>query len=163
MLKTVQSILLGVVLATLPLAAMARPQVELSMSAEKAVTVEENGEKRTKWVPADSAAPGDQILYTLTYSNKGDEAATNVVVDNPIPQDTVYIVDSAAGDGADIAFSIDAGKTYKKPSLLTYEVVVDGKPEERKATPDSYTNVRWVIQRIDAGAEGTLKYSVKLK
>ena len=63
-----------------------------------------------------------------------------------------------------ITFSIDDGKTFKKPSLLTYEVKnQNGAMEKRTASPEEYTHIRWVIDKIDAGAKGTVGFQVKIK
>lgn len=147
----------------LPALAQAKPEIALSMLAEKEITIIEEGVEVTKRVEAETIEPGEVIHYTLTYSNSGDEAATDVVVSNPIPSDTVYILESARGDNADITFSIDGGNTYKKPNVLTYKVKVNGKWEERSATAERYTHIRWIIDRIDNGSSGNVFYSVRIK
>lgn len=148
----------------LPMAAFAKPLVSVSITAEKEVTVVKNGQKSTKKVAATKIEPGDVIFYTLNFINSGDEAATSVVLDDPIPLGTVYLPGSAFGAGAEITFSIDNGKTFKKASLLSYEVKLpNGKTEKRAASPEEYTNIRWVIDKIDAGAKGTVGFQVRLK
>ena len=148
----------------LPMAAFAKPLVSVSITAEKEVTVVKNGQKATKKVAASKINPGDVIFYTLNFINSGDEAATNAVLDDPIPQGTVYLPGSASGAGAEITFSIDGGKSFTKPSLLTYEVTLsNGKKEKRVASPEEYTHIRWVINKIDAGAKGTVGFQVKIK
>jgi uncharacterized repeat protein (TIGR01451 family) len=146
----------------LPVAAVAKPMVSVSITAEKEVTVLMNGQKTTKKVAAAKIDPGDVIFYTLHYINSGNEAATNAVLDDPLPQGTVYLPGSAFG--AEITYSIDGGKTYKKPSLLIYEVKnPNGSIDKRTASPEEYTNIRWTISRIDAGAKGTVGFQVRIK
>ena len=116
----------------LPMAAFAKPLVSVSITAEKEVAVVKNGQKVTKKVAATKINPGDVIFYTLNFINSGDEAATNAVLDDPIPQGTVYLPGSAFGAGAEITFSIDGGKSFTKPSLLTYEVTLTQR-QEREA------------------------------
>jgi uncharacterized repeat protein (TIGR01451 family) len=148
----------------LPMAALAKPLVSVSITAEKEVTVVKSGQKVTKKVAATRIEPGDVIFYTLNYINSGDEAATSAVLDDPIPQGTVYLPGSALGAGAEITFSIDGGKSFKKPSLLIYEVKnPNGNMEKRTASPEEYTHIRWTISRIDAGAKGTVGFQVKIK
>lgn len=148
----------------LPMAAFAKPLVSVSITAEKEVTVVKNGQKVAKKIAAARINPGDVIFYTLNFINSGDEAATNAVLDDPIPLGTVYLPGSAFGPGAEITFSIDDGKTFKKPSLLTYEVKnQNGAMEKRTASPEEYTHIRWVIDKIDAGAKGTVGFQVKIK
>jgi uncharacterized repeat protein (TIGR01451 family) len=147
-----------------PLTAFAKPQISVSITAEKEQTVTENGSKVTKKVPATSIDAGDVIFYTINYVNSGNEAATNAVLDDPIPQGTSYIPASAYGDGSDVSFSINHGKGFKKPSLLTYEVKKsDGSVEKRATSSEEYTNIRWTIARIPAGARGKVGFQVKVK
>jgi uncharacterized repeat protein (TIGR01451 family) len=104
------------------------------------------------------------IFYTLNYINSGNEPATNVVLDDPVPMGTAYLPGSAFGTGADITFSIDGGKSFKKPSLLVYEVKgKNGAVEKRTASPEEYTNIRWLIDRIEAGAKGSVGFQVKIQ
>ena len=148
----------------LPMTALAKPLVSVSITAEKEVTVVMNGQKATKKVAANTIDPGDVIFYTLNYINSGNEAATNAVLDDPLPKGTVYLPGSAFGAGAEITFSIDGGKTFKKPSLLTYTVKhPNGTSENRAASPEEYTHIRWVIAKIPAGAKGTVGFRVEIK
>ncbi|MDQ6976602.1 MAG: hypothetical protein Q9M75_00660, partial [Ghiorsea sp.] len=110
---------LFVCLLLLPSLALAAPDVQVEITAEKIVMVEQDGKQIEKREPAADVLPGDVIVYTLQYENKGDEAAQNVVLNDPIPQGTSYVVASAFSPGAEVSFSLD-GKAFKNPSLLTY-------------------------------------------
>jgi len=148
----------------LPIGAMAKPLLSLSITAEKEVTVVKGGQKTTKKVAAKMIEPGGMIFYTLNYINSGDEAATSNVFDYPIPLGNIYLPGSAFGNGAEITFSIDNGKSFKKPSLLVYELKgANGSMEKRTASPEEYTHIRWVINRIEAGAKGTVGFQVRIK
>lgn len=151
-------------LLLLPIGANAKPLVSVSITAEKEVTSVKDGQKTTKKVAASIINPGDVIFYTLNYINSGNEAAASVVLDDPVPMGTAYLPGSAFGEDAEITFSIDGGKSFKKPSLLVYEVKgTSGKAEKRTASPEEYTNIRWVINRIDAGAKGKAGFQVRIK
>ena len=148
----------------LPVTVFAKPLVSVSIKAEKEQTVVVKGEKVIKRVAAANVDPGDVIFYTLNFVNSGDEAATSAVIDDPIPNGTVYLPGSAFGKDAEITFSIDNGKSFKKPSLLVYELKgANGAKEKRTASPEEYTNIRWVIGKIDAGAKGTVGFQVRIK
>jgi len=156
---------LGIVvaLAVIPHLALAKPLVNISVKAEMEVVVKSGDKKVTKRVPAKNVSPGKSVFYTFTYRNDGNEQATNVVIDNPIPAGATYLPGSAHGEG-DITFSIDHGKSYGKPALLTYEVRDEhGKTVKRVASPDEYTNIRWVIPAVEAGTQGTAGYQVIIK
>ncbi|MDQ6990015.1 MAG: hypothetical protein Q9M19_09050 [Mariprofundaceae bacterium] len=139
--------------------AFAGPQIEVSITAEKEITVLEKGKQVTKRVKADAVVQGDVVFYTLSFVNKGDEDALDVALVDPIPAHTLYINGTAYGSGADISFSTDGGKKYQQPSLLTYEV--DGK--QQVASPDQYTDVRWLIKKLAAGKSGMAGFQVRVQ
>lgn len=155
---------LFLLLCSLAMVASAAPQVELNITVEKDITeTNEKGEAVTRRVAAEDAIQGDELFYTITYKNTGDEAATNVQLDNPVAEGTTYKADSAWGDGADILFSIDGGKSFKKASNITYQVTgSDGKPELRKAEPETYNAIRWLVKEIKPGSEGKAGFNVKV-
>jgi uncharacterized repeat protein (TIGR01451 family) len=144
----------------LPTLAIAKAQLTISILAEKEVA----GGKSKKRMPIKKSNPGDTIFYTINYKNVGNEPATNAVIDDPIPENTVYLPGSANGANSDITFSIDNGKTFKKPMFLTYEVKTQGgKTELRTATPEEYTHIRWTINSIPPGGSGQAGFQVKVK
>ena len=60
--------------------------------------------------------------------------------------------------------SIDGGKTYKKPSLLTYQVDRgDGTLENRVASPEQYTNIQWVLEIVPAGSSRSVGFRALVK
>ncbi len=144
--------------------AMAKPVVSVSLEATKEVTVFRNGVKQTGIAPADSVSAGETVTYTITYTNTGNEAAFNAVIDYPVPNNMSYIDNSAAGNNSEILFSIDGGKTYRKPSLLSYQTKQsNGKGETLTARPEEYTHIRWIVKSVAAGASGTVKCQLKVK
>ena len=155
-------ILLALFLISSPV--WAKPEITLSITSEKEVMTMVNGKKVVKRMPAKDVDPGQVLIFTLSYSNKGNEDATNVVVDNPIPKEVVYTVGSAEGAGSNITFSINGGKDFKKPTMLTYEIKgPDGKIVKKKASPEQYTNVKWVIKKVPPGKGGTVSFKAKVK
>lgn len=143
--------------------ALAQPNVEIKIQAEKEMTVIKNGQKTKKMIPTKKVTSGETVQYTLSYKNSGTEAATNAVISDPIPKDTVYVPGTASEVG-ELTFSIDGGKTFKKPALLTYEMKdAGGTSNKRVASPEEYTHIRWVIGSIPAGASGNVNFKVKVK
>jgi uncharacterized repeat protein (TIGR01451 family) len=149
-------------LLVLPLTALAEPKVAISIKAEKEITVKEKGKTVKKRVPTKGVTPGEEIIYTLSYQNSGNEPATNVALSDPIPAGTVYINGSATEKG-ELTFSIDKGKSFKKPTLLTYEVTTAGKAEKRTASPDDYTDIRWILSTLAPGEKGSVSFRVKVR
>ena len=152
------------ILLIIPVSALASPEVSIKTVAEKEVIETVNGKQVKKRVAAKDANPGQKLIFTLNYKNKGNEKAVNVKIDNPIPEDTTYVVGSGIGKNSKMLFSIDGGKTYESPSLLKYEVTLnDGKKVKKQASPDQYTNVRWVINEIPPGKSGKVGFQVQVK
>lgn len=151
-------------LVALPAQVFAAADIKLAISAEKEMIVKEGSRNVKKRVQAKSIEPGEIIIYTIRYSNRGDEAATNVDVKNPVPGNTEFVSGSAKGKGADITFSADGGKSFGKASSVTYQVKNSaGKAVTRKAGPENYTHVRWVVARVSPGKSGNLEYRVRVK
>jgi uncharacterized repeat protein (TIGR01451 family) len=151
-------------LLLLPLLVSAAPLLSVSILAEKEVASVIKGEKSSVRIPAAKINPGDVIFYTLNYENSGDEAAQNAVFDDPVPPGTVYLPGSAFGKNSEITFSIDKGATFKKPSLLTYEVrQPNGRIEKRSASPEDYTHIRWTVSTIPARGSGQAGFQVRMK
>ena len=66
----------------------------------------------TETVDLAVAAPGDILTYTVAYSNIGVGLATNVEIDQDIPDNATYVENSATGVGMTITYSHDGGSTY---------------------------------------------------
>jgi uncharacterized repeat protein (TIGR01451 family) len=143
--------------------AWAQPKVTISIKAEKEVTVTSKGKQVKKKIAAKGVQPGEEVIYTLNYVNSGTETAKDVVISDPIPEGTAYIPGSASETG-DLGFSIDKGKSFKKPTLLTYEIKSgDGKTVKKVAAPEEYTDIRWTIASVPAGGKGSVSFRVKVK
>jgi uncharacterized repeat protein (TIGR01451 family) len=139
--------------------ALAKPKIVIEIHQFKEVP---DG-KATKLVPATGATPGDVVEYQLEFRNDGDEAATNAVIEDPIPKGTTYLANSANGQDAEITFSSDKGQTFAAPVRLTYEVKLpSGATEKRVATPAEYTNVRWTVKAVPAGGKGKVSFRVRV-
>ena len=164
MKKTVLCNAAVLALLMVPAAAFAKPEVTLNVTAQRQDIVVKNGKKMLRLEPAQTFSPNQVIVYTVHYANKGDEAATNAVIEDPIPKGTAYIPESAQKDISEPLFSIDHGKTYNKPTLLSYETrLSNGKIERHVASSGQYTNIRWVLKEIPAGSGGKLRFKVRVK
>jgi uncharacterized repeat protein (TIGR01451 family) len=154
---------LAALLLSVPLTAWAQPKISVNVKAEKEVTVTAKGKQLKKRIAAKGVQPGEEIIYTLSYVNSGSEAAKDVIISDPVPAGTSYIPGSASEAG-ELTFSIDKGKSFKKPTMLTYELRrPQGKVEKKVATPEEYTDVRWTIPSVPAGGKGSVSFKVKVK
>jgi uncharacterized repeat protein (TIGR01451 family) len=100
------------------------------------------GEIERRMVPVQVLHEGEEIFYTLRIRNVTGAPITDAVVVWPVPPDTRYIPNSAAGPGAEIAFSVDGGQTYAAPNALS----VTRNGSARDATAADYTDIRWHLR-----------------
>lgn len=123
------------------------------------VVVSANGKAESRLVPAETVVPGDDVIYTITFTNISDETAENVVITNPIAASLTYVQGSAFGPGTLIEFSVDGGDSFGEADKL--RVAIGG--TERPAEPEDFTHVRWTMQgELVAGAQGMARFRARL-
>ena len=158
-----KSFAIAIVFAVPSMAAIAQEQGHLRVetTVQKQVVVEtEDGSTERKLVQADSVIPGETVVYTITFSNVGDEPADNVVITNPISASLTYVAGSASNGEMVVEFSIDGGQTFAPASQL--KIVDNG--VERPATTRDYTHVRWAMQsELAVGGEGQTSFAAVLE
>jgi uncharacterized repeat protein (TIGR01451 family) len=146
------------------------PQLQLQLSVAKSVvTTTVSGQPEVRWEALGGQAPvqpGDVLRYTLAGENTSDRPVRNLVVTQPIPAQMKYVLDSATvnqNTGADITYSIDAGKTFVAEPVI--EVTLpDGKVETRPAPAELYSHVRWNFSNaVSAGAMLNATYQVQVR
>ena len=137
-------------------------QIEVTTVAETEVAkTDAQGNKTVTRNPAVSVVPGTEVIYTITAKNTGTEAASNIVVNNPVPANTVYVDGSAFGADTVITFSVDGGQSYDAPDKLT---VKDASGKVRAATAEDYTHVRWTLQvELQPGQQADVWYRARVK
>jgi uncharacterized repeat protein (TIGR01451 family) len=107
-----------------------------------------------KLAPAERVTPGETVVYTLNYANKGAEAVSDIVLVMPVPREVSFVEGSTTGDGS-VAFSADGGASYVARGRLT--VTENG--ETRPARGDEITHVRWTMtEPAAAGASGAVSF-----
>ena len=158
-MKTATSLCLLLLAAT----AFAQEQGHLNVQTvvqKEQVSVGEDGERQVTLVPAETVVPGENVVYTITFTNISSDAADNVVITNPIAESLTYIDGSAFGPGAEILFSVDDGRTFAQRDVLT--VTEEG--VVRAASAEDFTHIRWVMQQeLAAGAQGVARFSAVLE
>ena len=143
----------------------AKPQLALTLTAQKEVTVKDaEGRTKVEWQEGMDVKPGDILKFTIAYKNTGPAEARDGLVTDPIPKETAYISGSAEGKDAAITFSLD-GKTFQDPPLLKYKVrQADGTEAEYQATPEMYTHIQWkLLKPVPPGGTGTLSFKAKVR
>ena len=142
--------------------AMNQHAIDLKVIAETEMEViNEKGEKELKRVQAAKVVPGDEVIFTIYYSNVGQETAENAFITNPIPKHMLYRAGTASGAGSVITFSVDGGKTYDVPGKLK---ILDHRGKERPAKPSEYTHIRWTFQKpLPRVAAGQVSFRAQLE
>ena len=134
-------------------AAMAAGHVTLASDVfVERVQRDAEGRATTVLEPPKAVAPGDRLIFVLSYRNGGDEPASDFVVTNPVPDAVAF----AGADGVEPEVSIDWGRSWGRLSSLT---VARSDGAVRPAAPADVTHVRWSIrQPIPAGQGGKLSF-----
>ena len=158
----------GIVFGTFAVAAaLAAPQayarVELFNEVHRVDRyVDDKGRVQRRLVAPNQVAPGDELRYLVRFTNTGSDNvdAGSVVITNSIPGNTVYLEGTAAGEAAQILYSIDAGAQFGSPLSLR----VGQGASEAAANARDYTTIRWVYApSLPPGATGTVSFNVRLK
>jgi uncharacterized repeat protein (TIGR01451 family) len=153
---------LFVLFSGLVLSAHATAEVTLENSVQKVETfVNESGETERRLLDADSVVPGDELRYTIQFTNNGSDVvdANSVVITNPIPENTEYLDDTAFGSGTVIVYSLD-GEAFAAPEALT---VMD-QGVEVSASAKEYRAIRWIFEpELKPGESSHVSFNVRLK
>ncbi len=134
--------------------------IEVQSIAEVEI-IGQNGEREMRRAPISHAAPGMVVVFTTTFQNTSHKPAGNIVINNPIPNDTEYKAGSAFGDNTDITFSIDGGRSFAAAEQLWIQST-NGK--SRIAPTKAYTHIRWVYKsRLASGERGAVGFRAAIK
>ena len=137
--------------------------VNLNTSVQKVQAyLAEDGQRKTRLVPAEEIVPGDELRYVIEYSNVGNLAVDqgNIVITDPIPKDTIYVSGTAYGSGTEISFSVDEGSEF----LAERDLRVEKNGVATLASPEDYTTIRWKFGPVlEPGQKGHVSFNVVLK
>jgi uncharacterized repeat protein (TIGR01451 family) len=106
------------------------------------------------------------MRYVVTSTNVSDRAISNLVVTQPIPQRTIYVLNSATlgiAGNVEVTYSIDGGKTFvAQPTIQVKQP--DGTVETRPAPAETYTHVRWKFpEALNPAVALNSSYQVKVR
>ncbi len=146
-------------LFTLSAAAMAQSSqaLEVELYAERLeVVVDESGSQARRLVAVTQFLPGEEVIYTVQFTNVTDSVQEHVSIVQPLPEYMVYVPGSAVGPGTDIAFSIDGGANFAAADEL---VVGDENGVPVVVEPDAYSHIRWSMRNnLAPGAKGYARF-----
>ena len=102
--------------------------------------------------PPKAVAPGDRLLFILSYKNEDSRPAADFVVTNPVPDAVAF----TGADNAEAEVSVDWGRSWGQLSTLS---VMRRDGTIRSAIAADVTHVRWIIrQPIGVGETGKVTY-----
>ena len=128
---------------------------------KQVIKIDKDGNTSYDYIEPKTALPGDIMLYIISFENIGADLAEGIVINDPIPNNSKYRIDSAIGNNTKITFSIDGGKNFGNPKDL---VVKDKNGKEWTAKPESYTHIRWVYKKsLAPGEKGEVSFKTKIK
>jgi uncharacterized repeat protein (TIGR01451 family) len=123
-----------------PISVKAIAEVEQSSQAQ--------GRDTTKLTPAERVVSGDTVIYTLEVRNTALTPVARPVVTYAIPTHMTYTADSAVGPGAEVTYSVDAGRSFDAPENLRIQ---EPGGQVRAATAADYTHIRWQLKNALKG------------
>lgn len=142
--------------------------VQLKLAAERqSIVAVASGQVVWETLPKNaSLRPGENIRYVLTASNISDRKIKKLVVNQPIPKGSVYVLGSATLPnvvGTKLDYSIDAGRTYsEKPTIRVN--LENGEIVNRPAPESMYTDIRWRFgDNFSAKAVAYATYQVRIR
>lgn len=107
-------------------------------------------------VAAEGVVPGDTLVFTTSYRNEGASAVSDFVIVNPVPADLVLTDDAAAANEV----SVDGGARWGRLAELR---VVDEAGQERPATIQDITHMRWVFASVAPNEKGEVQFSARVR
>ncbi len=137
---------------------------ELTLRAYAEVEVmHENpdGTREKKRVSADTVVPGDEVIYTLIYDNRGAEPADEISITNPIPKHMEFHHATANPVWLETVLSVDGGQVFGPLTDLT---VTDSAGQTRRAIAQDCTHIRWQFRKsLAPGESGQVSYITRLQ
>ncbi len=163
-MKTFITLILALMISTLGTAAWAIGNENITLEAAAEIEIEitkDDGTKGVKRVPATKVIPGTEVIYTISYTNVGNQPADNIVITDPIPEHMLYVGGSARGTDTAITYSADGGKTFASANKLK---VKNADGSVRLAQSADYTHIRWALnEALKPEHTGQVEFRARLK
>ena len=162
MLIRAAATLAGTLLIGLPAFAQ---ELIVEQQVERVIVIEDE-EGGLEMLPAEEVKPGEQLFYSVTYSNPGETPARDAVLTLPVPADVSLLEDSAMAeyDQASVDFSMDGGATYVPREKLIAESGLDEIQPVSVSMPEEITHMRWTFNReIGPKDSGKIFFAAVLK
>ncbi|MDD9964451.1 MAG: hypothetical protein OXU70_20425 [Gammaproteobacteria bacterium] len=160
--------------AGLGLASWTLAEVRLSTTVHRVDSwIEERGELEAELTDAALVAAGDELRYTIAFTNTGlvpvDPGV--IVITNPIPESTEYVWDTAGGSNARILYRASAAAEAsvddapaEEDFLPLDELVVTEGAVVRSAAAAEVRAIRWIYEAfLPPGESSEVWFHVRLQ
>ncbi len=125
--------------------------LQLRLAAEKKVLrKDQQGKQQVTWQTLQGKVvvqQGDVLRYVVTSKNNSNRVVRNLVVTQPIPKQTAYLLNSVTvKNNAKVTYSINNGKSFVAQPTIQVKLA-NGKIETRPAPAEIYTYIRWKFEQ----------------
>ena len=161
-------------LAGFGLAEWTPAEVRLSTTVHRVDSwIKEGGELEIELTEAALAGAGEQLRYTIAFTNTGmvpvDPGA--IVITNPIPESTEYVWNSAGGVDARVLYHASAmaappveGEVGEQAFVPLDELVVTEAGLVRSAAAAEVRSIRWIYEAfLPPGESSQVWFDVRLR
>jgi uncharacterized repeat protein (TIGR01451 family) len=130
--------------------------VTVQLTAQKVVARTDGTEE---FLAAEEAVPGQTLLYTAAYHNRGTAAIKNLRATLPVPEGMEYLPDSAKP--ADVSASLD-GVVFQPVPLKHKVKSPDGTEHDELVPYAQYRTLRWSVGDLAPDATVTISARAKI-
>ena len=154
--------LLAVLLLSLPVTVVFPADIRLEAQVLQESQVASAGKvgQTPALVPATRVTSGSEVIYQVSYTNVGKQAAT-VVITNPLPSELAFQQETLSFTGARLEVSVDGGAHFG--SLAELRIKGYG-GQTRAAETADITHVRWVLDKpVEPGQGGEVSLRARVR
>jgi uncharacterized repeat protein (TIGR01451 family) len=150
--------------AGLALAQVAQ-KAQLTLESYVVISDVKDGKTTERFEPAAIAKPGSTLEYRAIAQNATAKPITKLVVDLPIPKNTIYQEGTATNSPSVATLQASADNKRSFAVLpLKRKIIKDGKSIEEIIPANQYTNLRWLVNAPVAPKTAlTFKARVKIR
>ncbi len=143
---------------------MAAPNLELTLTAAKAITGSEGETQISAEASAKEVMVGDTVIYRIHFENTGDSGAVNPKLIGIIPDRSVVLPEFSRGESATVVYSADGAETFSGFPLTENITTPNGVTISRAVPLLDYTHIRFQLNRVIApGTKGTVEFRVRVQ
>jgi uncharacterized repeat protein (TIGR01451 family) len=154
----IKNIVLSIVASSVMVLANTGDSIQMSSIPFEEVITMTNGQKAVELKELKKATPGMVVTYVNRIKNPTNQDATNLVVVNPVPEHTIYVMNDTETAGVATEYSVD-GKVFNTSS----KVFINDLGVNRLAEAKEYTHIRYTIAKLKANSEIKVNLKTKIK